>query len=145
MTSHYTAEESERLRRAFSPLAKSYRRHSNIALAAAVAFMFCTSLGMLFHIHVLIVVAAASMCLIVFLGAGVSQPALVCPGCQGRLDRGLGRYCPECGSSQFQHGEGFKAPHCGACGMRVTYGRQRRHYRMCACTHCGLMLDEKGL
>jgi len=117
MTTQYTAEESERLRRSFSPVAESYRRHNNVALAAAIAFIFCAGLGMLFEIRLLMVIPCAAICLIVFLGAGVSQPALVCPGCHGRLNRGLGRYCPECGSSQFQHGEGFRGPHCGACGM----------------------------
>jgi tRNA(Ile2) C34 agmatinyltransferase TiaS len=81
---------------------------------------------------------------LVALGSAMSTPRLVCPGCCNEMERSFGRYCPECGNSHLQPGGWFRAPHCRACGKSMRRGKGR-HYKIRACTHCGLMLDDGGL
>jgi DNA-directed RNA polymerase subunit RPC12/RpoP len=70
---------------------------------------------------------------------------LVCPACSNDVERGeLGPYCPTCGSRSLSAGGRWKAPRCAACGKRLRRGRYR-YYKVRACTHCGLLLDERGL
>jgi hypothetical protein len=44
----------------------------------------------------------------------------------------------------LQPGGFLRSPHCKACGKSLRRGRGR-HYKIRACTHCGLMLDARGL
>jgi hypothetical protein len=83
--------------------------------------------------------------------AALTQRELECPACHGNiLSRQLGAFCPECGAANLRPGSRFACPHCDACGKTLQRGKtlargKTRRYRIHACTHCGLMLDGKGL
>jgi hypothetical protein len=141
----YSAEERDRLRDAFASIAADCRRHRRIALFGAGGFAGCILLAMLlpkswfpwFAIPVV-------LSWLISFGAIVSAPRLMCPGCRHEIDRGFGPYCPECGDRQLEPGGWFRSPRCGTCGKTMRRGKYR-HYKIRACTHCGLMLDDRGL
>jgi transposase-like protein len=64
-----------------------------------------------------------------------------------------GRYCPQCGSDQYDHGRHVRGPRmshhafCPSCDATIYEGdnEEPRSYKIRGCTHCGVMLDEKGL
>ena len=68
-----------------------------------------------------------------------------CLACHHRLDDIIATYCPECGSGDVKPGGFFRPPKCNACGKHLGTGRGGRQYKIRACTHCGVKLDEKGL
>jgi predicted RNA-binding Zn-ribbon protein involved in translation (DUF1610 family) len=146
MEARYTREETSRLQQMFAPIPKRYRRHARTAGVALIGFM-------LWILLLLLVfrpsesawgfLVPAFICWVVGLAAIVSAPALLCPACKERLDRDVGRYCPECGSHELQAGDWLRSPHCLSCGRHLRRHRTR-HYKIRACTHCGLILDEKG-
>ena len=78
---------------------------------------------------------------------------LTCPACRKRLLPAKGRYCPQCGSDQFDGGSHRRGPaqsrfvFCPACGGTIHDGdnEQPRAYRVRGCTHCGVLLDESGV
>ena len=82
-------------------------------------------------------------CWLVCLGAIVSARQLICPGCDNLIDA-IDRYCPECGGTPLIPGGLFKTPECTVCGKKLRFGKSRS-FRIRACTHCGVMLDEQGL
>jgi hypothetical protein len=70
-----------------------------------------------------------------------------CPACHNSiyLSR-LGHYCPACGSNQLEAGNFWgRLPKCNGCGKKLLLmHRSRRNYKVRVCTHCGVLLDEKG-
>jgi hypothetical protein len=82
-----------------------------------------------------------------FVGVLLSLKGLrrACPACRNVLDEGpFGQYCPQCGSPKLEQPDLFRPPRCGACGQTMRRRRRGRHYKIRACTHCGVMLDEAG-
>ena len=72
-------------------------------------------------------------------------PSLECPACHRALDvRKLGDFCPECGAPNLQPGVVLSPPQCAACGKQLRRPKGRL-FKIRACTHCGLLLDDKGL
>lgn len=146
MEAGYTKEETSRFQQIFAPVPKRYRRHVRTACVAVIG-------GMLWILLFLLVFRPSDsawgflvpffMCWVVGLAAIVSAPALVCPACRERLDRGLGEYCPECGAYEPRAGDWYQYPFCVSCGRHLRRHRARQ-YKIRACTHCGLMLDERG-
>jgi predicted RNA-binding Zn-ribbon protein involved in translation (DUF1610 family) len=137
----YTPEERGRLHEAFQQVAAKYRRHIGTALAAAVGFAGCCILGAALREPA--IGWLAMVCWLVALCASVTSPPLVCPGCDNRIET-INRYCPDCGGARVVRHSIFKAPECTACGKMLRTHRYRT-YRMRFCTHCGILLDEKGL
>ena len=90
-------------------------------------------------------VGAFIICWLVMVIVAITQSSLECPACHGDLNsRELGSFCPECGAIGLKPSGWFKAAHCDSCGKSLRRGKSRQ-YRIRACTHCGLILDEKGL
>ena len=146
MEPRYTAEETSQFQQNFAPVANRYRRHARTAVAAIIGFMcWILLLCLVFRPSASGwgFLVPAFVCWIIGLAAILSAPVLICPARQERLDRDLGRYCPECGSTQLEAGDFLRAPHCLSCGRHMRRHRAR-HYKIRACTHCGLMLDERG-
>lgn len=148
--SDYSAKDRSRLRETFSFIATDYRRHTRIAMCAVVG-----GIALSIPIGMVIVMGLSNslipwfaipfvVCWLIVLGAMVSAPRLVCPGCSNEIEGSFGRYCPECGSQQLRPGGVFRSPRCTGCGKSMRRGRGR-HYKIRACTHCGLMLDDRGL
>jgi hypothetical protein len=73
------------------------------------------------------------------------QARLKCPACHNRLvSRRWENYCPECDSDRLEAGNWYRAWRCNDCGKRLISGKGGRRYKIRACTHCGVLLDEKG-
>src|SRR5262245_686633 len=88
------------------------------------------------------------LCPAIVLGAMISAPRLVCPGCSNELEPTVfGSYCPECGVRQLNPGDWYRGPRCAACKevLHPGGGRRGRNYTIRVCTHCGLVLDDKGI
>ena len=88
------------------------------------------------------VVALAGLC---FLAIKRGSVDLVCPGCLNNVEDSRGSYCPECGSHSLQPRRWFRFPHCTGCGKIMSNSRAGRLYKIRACTHCGLRLDDNGV
>ena len=70
-----------------------------------------------------------------------------CPRC-GEYVFSTGAWCPVCGQRSLEPGSFTSPPHCRECNTSLTKkGRYQgvRTYPVCACSHCGLQLDQEGL
>ena len=136
----------------FQPIAQRYRRRRRTGLYLFVAFMVfgfaltyipvpeTVRLGGFF---VLMATWFAAVALFLF---GLK---LRCPACRKRLEPAKGRYCPQCGSDQFQQDTrwGVRDRYCPSCVGTIAEedGDSARNYKIRGCTHCGVMLDEMGV
>ena len=154
----YSAEDVIRFRETFGPIAERYHRHRRIAWGAGgtgfcvvICLLLSNGISMLLFDKTLYakdppwyVTVIVVTCFVVFAGAMISRPRLKCPGCGGFLTKGIGRYCPECGSEGLET-DWLGRPCCRGCGNTMARGRYGgRLYRVRACTFCGLMLDSRG-
>ena len=69
-----------------------------------------------------------------------------CPNCGKSLDDLFGPYCPECLGALSPGGTNTEA-NCTSCGktLRNAGGKRGRNFRICGCSHCGVLLDKSGL
>lgn len=144
----HTTEEQIQFREAFQPLAKRYRRFNLIVGMGFVSGAICLVLAMNFKdtwfIWPLVGIFICSLLLVlcsVFVGC-FRMPS--CPACHNAIWETFGAYCPECGAKTLDHRTWPFSPRCLTCGQSMRRGR-RRLYKIRACTHCGVMLDEIGL
>jgi hypothetical protein len=142
----FTEEEQKRYREVFAPTAQKYRSRSRLVF---VIFIICFAIiltGFLLPRSSFGWVGGAFfVCWLVIMFVAITQSALDCPACRGNLvSRELGSFCPECGAAGLKAGGWFKSPRCDSCGKSLRRGKSRQ-YRIRACTHCGLMLDDRGL
>lgn len=72
------------------------------------------------------------------------QRTLICPACRNSFIDKIDGFCPECGSDSLEVQNWHGARHCNFCGKDLVSGKHR-NFKYRACTHCGVMLDEKGL
>lgn len=143
--SDYSTEEKERLRNQFKPIMERYQRQNRLAMYGIIGFMGFILLALLLpKILFPWILGPALVCWLVGAITLGALPKLTCPGCSNPLEHAFGPYCPECGSDQLRKGSFFRAPHCGACNKTMVHRRGRR-YKIRACTHCGLPLDETGV
>ena len=87
-------------------------------------------------------------CWVVVVAFFVLSGRLKYPACKKRLEPAVGAYCPQCGSDRFQYsGHKRKPSYCPSCDSQIAEddGDSSRSYRIRGCTHCGVMLYEKGL
>lgn len=145
VVSDYSAEDRLRMLATFSSAAADYRRRGHVSSCVLGGFTGSILLAMVLQNSLSPWFMTSAMLLwLIGVGTSLIAPRLVCPGCFNNVDHSLGAYCPECGSRQLQLGNWFRAAYCTAC--RKSLRRHKgRHYRIRACTHCGLLLDEKGL
>ena len=139
-------QERQDLQDAFRPKAQSFRRTPRIAYVfVGGAFLF-VALGFAMPKPVPgWVIGGFFICWLALASLIVLSPALNCPQCRNRLDGGGFRpYCPECGARALQPAAWPGAPHCLSCGREMRR-RKTRHYRIRACTHCGVQFDDEGL
>jgi hypothetical protein len=152
----YSEAEKTQFKKNFEPTAKNYRRFSKIVTA-----MFLL-LGVLFLIFFIlgsnkflpekyvgwVFIPWGSLLLISIVAAlvlGVKHdPA--CPACKRGVGRALKTFCPECGSNQFVLGSLSERSHCSSCKKSfISGGMGGRSYKIRFCTHCGILLDDKGI
>jgi hypothetical protein len=147
--SDYSAEECARFREVFRPLAVTYRRRRGVGSAWFLFGAGCLiSGGFLDYVlrqNLMPWFAIPfSLCVAVWFWILMTTPKLICPACSQEMEHSFGDYCPECGSKGMEAPGQFRAAHCKTCGKSMHGGRGRK-YKIRACTHCGLMLDDQGL
>ena len=76
--------------------------------------------------------------------ASAFQRKLICPACHQWFIEEIDECCPECGSDDLEMRNWRGARHCNFCGKDLVSGKHR-NFKYKACTHCGVLLDEKGL
>ncbi len=129
--SDYTPQERDKLYETFQQVAASHRRHVRAALCAGVGFASCCVLGALLLREPAVACAAIAFWL-VMVGAAVTGPPLVCPGCDNWLET-INRYCPECGGTPILRHGIFAQPECGVCGKSLRTSKHRTYRtRFCA-------------
>jgi hypothetical protein len=141
----FTAEELSDFRDAFRAPAERSRRYMRIGyFVLGLGFLFILSGFVLPKAYLPYEAGGFITCWLTLpiLAYKCSLPD--CPACHNALDQRLGSFCPECGARALSSGGLFRAPQCSSCG-RAMYRRKGRGYKIRACTHCGVMLDEKGL
>lgn len=142
----YTPEEKARLHEAFAPAGRDYRRRRKtlilVVLMAVPGLLFGLRLERLFVWAPLVTMV---LWWIVLAIAVALMPRLRCPGCANYIEYGFGPYCPECGSRSLGPESWFRYPRCASCGKWMSRRKGGRRYKIRACTHCGLPLDERGL
>jgi hypothetical protein len=140
-------EEQAELRATFAPVAREYRRRMRVAKFVVAAALGCLLLGLV--VPKLLdpwAVAGFLSCWVMLVSIAFLSPKLLCPACANKIDKGLGPFCPECGADALQRGGWFRAPRCSTRGRAMQVGRgNARGYKIRACTHCGMWLDDKGL
>ncbi len=138
-------EELSRLREIFRPMATRYRRHMRTAYIVVGVSFACILLGMVLPKTLFPwFLGGFFVCWLTLLFFAFLSPLPDCPVCHNRLDRDFGAFCPECGARALQPGSWFRAPQCLSCGRAMRRGKSRG-YSIRACTHCGVMLEERGL
>lgn len=67
-----------------------------------------------------------------------------CPACQNEIDRCIGGFCPECGSTELNRDQWLYV-HCDSCHRRLER-LQKPTYVTKFCSHCGIRLccDQHG-
>ena len=138
----YSLEEQGQLYDAFQKVTNQYRWHGRVAAFGQIGFFGSILLGILLREPVLLCVAG--ICPFIIVGAALTSPRLICPGCGNQLDQ-IGGYCPECGGNSIKRGSWFRFPQCLTCGKTFVVGRGGKNYKIRVCTHCGVILDQKGL
>lgn len=75
--------------------------------------------------------------------ATVFQRKLTCPGCHHPFLSEMDECCPQCGAPGLEK-RSKRVWHCEFCKTKLRTGKYR-NFKYKACTHCGVLLDEKGL
>jgi hypothetical protein len=144
--SRFSPDEQNRCCEFFAPSLAKYRsrtRLSHAIFVVGITFMFIVFL--LPKTYVGWGLGAVLVCWLGLVIIAIMQSKLECPGCGGNImSRDLENFCSECGAANLKPRGWFTSPHCESCGKTLRR-RKTRQYRVRACTHCGLMLDEKGL
>jgi hypothetical protein len=142
----FTKEKELRFREIFAPTPQKYRSGSRLAFVIlGVSFAIIVTGFLLPKSYIGWIVGAFFICWLFLVIVAITQSELECPACHGNLvSRDLGSFCPECGAAGLKPGGWFKSPRCDFCGKNLRRGKSRQ-YRIRACTHCGLVLDDRGL
>ena len=136
----YAPAELAELQRTFQVIAAKYRQHRRWVIFALVGFVGSGAAAALFQ-QIWIVVYLGMPFLLVSFAAMATAPPLVCPGCDNSVET-IGRYCPECGLPALDGGTFIRPAECTSCGKILSY---RKGFKIRACGHCGIMLDEMGV
>jgi len=95
-------------------------------------------------IDALQVLAVACLVVALITWSFILEPLFHCPACRNYLQQTLGSYCPPCGAKSLRPAGLISPARCMACGQTFSFRRGKR-YTIRHCTHCGVMLDEKGV
>ena len=141
----YSEDECLCFRDAFTSIATDYRFHARISYIGIGGFAVGILLAALLPKTILpwLFIPIVVFWFVALGGALTAQP-LICPGCSNDMEHSFGKYCPACGSASLEPSTFFRRPRCLTCGKSMGGGKGG-HYKIRACTHCGLMLDERGL
>jgi hypothetical protein len=146
----YTEEQLCRFREEFLPQATRWRIHdrwvTGLSWAAGLlllfTLLFCPLARVTTTAYVEILVAA-----VVLSWLHLRTPKLSCPACRNLIDVNQPvPLCPQCGLGVGVKEGWFSELSCSRCRARLIRARREgRLYRVRHCTHCGVLLDVKGL
>jgi rRNA maturation endonuclease Nob1 len=71
-----------------------------------------------------------------------TKPTLVCPACGNSVEN-FDRFCPMCGAEALRRYQ-ITAAKCDECGRTLGHYKYR-NYKIHFCTHCGVLLDRRGV
>lgn len=144
----YTAEERQAFRKTYETLAARYRRRLNTVFkiygAALLGCLLLFGATRPAHPHLILIGALALFFLVLVTIMAIFIVLPRCPACGNSLEDGLGAYCPECGARSVTQKGWFGNAECASCGRSLRFAKSRC-FKIRACTHCGVMLDEEGL
>jgi hypothetical protein len=139
----------------FKPRVQWYRRRKYIGLGLFIVFalgsfaLATTGLSLLVGVWGIATLLACFLaaCAVLLIGRRLS-----CPACGRKLEPAAGKYCPQCGSDEFQArvrkrtATGETLPYCPSCDSPIGEedADSARSYWIRGCTHCGVLLDENG-
>jgi hypothetical protein len=138
MAADYSEIEKEQFRIAFGPIARRYRIfHYAFSIFGLAIFLFVlfskqNDRWWLFFGVILLGIIYS----ILF--------APICPACQRKIDDGVQKFCPECGSNDLTPQSFMLWARCHSCGITLRR-RKGRSYKIRCCTNCGVFLDGKGI
>jgi hypothetical protein len=152
--SSYSLEELQRFRENFAADLKRYRAAERrfalpillifLAGFAAVFYSFLVFHPPVTWLFITGFVLVGIGLVLMAVTATVFQRKLICPACRQSFIDAIDECCPECGSASLEMGNWRGARHCNFCGRDLVSGKNR-NFKFKACTHCGVLLDEKGL
>ncbi len=145
----YSEAEKKLFKKQFQPAAESYRKGSRFFLIGFVSlfvlFLFFFVLGenqVISQKDAQLIgpwfVALLAILIFTALILAIKHDP-ICPACNNVVDRVLKAFCPECGASNL-----LSKTRCSSCGKRLSGGKGRQ-YTIRFCTHCGVLLDDKGI
>ena len=146
-------------RETFKPLADQYYRQQSLwllALFGPLGYFVCVVLPLLswpwiqermpFWLNY-VVFFVPTLAFLVWLRPGVWPTLPNCPACGKHLGPPFGRYCPECAGPLMdeENDQGwFRGRYCWTSGKVLRTGKSR-NFKYDACSHCGVILHDKGL
>jgi hypothetical protein len=140
----YKPAELQQLKESFRPAAKGYRLRRRIVLLGLCGFAGGLLLALLLPRRLMPTsVAIALICWLVMFAAIGTEERPECPACTGFVFE-LRHYCPECGGLLIPKKQSWEQTQCACCN-KILRGGKPRTYRIRACTHCGVVLDDRGL
>jgi hypothetical protein len=128
----------------FRPATERYRKQ-------LARFVLCAVAGFLLSFAAILVpnfmmewfaipgIALIALSLIIFF----TLPGLMCPACGKATDSGFDRFCPICGKAALKVNR-LWGTRCDACN-RGMGSYKYRNYPVRYCTHCGVLLDARGV
>lgn len=142
----YSPEELAAFREDFAPSARHFRKRSWQLLPWGGLIVLFT-LGLVVSDSAgrgWLLAGILGSCVVVIV-LHTRLPSLNCPACEGTVTSGMGAFCPECGARSVVPGHRPNHHHCTSCNRWLLVYKGTRQYKVRACTHCGVMLDDKGL
>ena len=150
----YSLEELKRFQEAFAEDLKQYRASERrfalpilltfVAGFAAIFYSFLVFQPPVTWLFITGFALVAIGLILMAVTATVFQRKLICPACRHSFIDDIEDCCPECGSPSLDMRDWRGARHCNFCGKDLVSGKNR-NFKHRACTHCGVLLDEKGL
>lgn len=132
-------EEVTSFRLRFARTAAAFRLSRNVAVGVDLAAVLISWIVLSKDELVVWVATFAILCIAI----AATNTLPKCPSCESRLSGRLGRFCPNCGAPELAPGR-FRVPHCSGCCTNISGSKGHRHYKIRACTSCGLFVDAKG-
>lgn len=132
-------------RREFAEVVARYRvaaRYYGIAGFAATCFFLIS----LLKDYRPIGITGFIVCVLMLFAFRFILPKLICPNCHHQVDRDIEFFCPECGSDAIDRSADFLAAGmCRSCHRKLLWRQNRRRYKICYCTICGVHLADEGV
>jgi hypothetical protein len=129
--------------RAFLPQAARFRKHQQAAFVLMFGGIVFAWLAMAFPEAYAVWLGVPGVALIGCAHvAMLAVPRLECPSCRHDLTR-LERYCPRCGAQSVEL-RPWRGNRCRACGRGLGVSKTRS-FPIRFCTHCGVLVDRKGI